>query len=52
MLSHGAFVVVFNLVMYMMYDRNKYCDCYRTTCACICLFLFSFFCNCIYIVSY
>ena len=54
MLSHGAFVVVIDLVMYLTDDHNKYCDCcYRTTCcACVCLFLFSFFCNCIYIVSY
>jgi hypothetical protein len=52
-LNHGGFVVVIDLVMYMTYDRKNYCDrCYRNTCcACVC-FLFSFFCNCIYIVSY
>jgi len=33
MLSHGAFVVVLDLVMYTTYDCNKYCGCcYRTTC--------------------
>jgi hypothetical protein len=48
MLSHGAFVML-DLVMYTTYDCNKYCGCcYRITCcACVCLFLFSFFCNCI-----
>jgi len=44
MLSHGAFVVVLDLVMYTTYDHNKYCGCcYRTTCyACVCFYSPSF----------
>jgi hypothetical protein len=43
MLSHGAFVVI-DLIIYMTYDRNEYCDCcYGTTfCACVCFYSLSF----------
>jgi hypothetical protein len=45
MLSHGAFVVLIDLVIYMTYYHNKYCDCcYRTACcACVCLFVYILF---------